>query len=75
MRYRDWQSINRERQILRSQWQAYFEDVDVLLCPVARIAAHTHDTTPIVQRTVDFDGEAARYWPVMGPFELPGGFA
>lgn len=68
MRYRDWQSINRERQILRSQWHAYFEDVDVLLCPVSRIAAHTHDTTPIVQRTVDFDGEPARYWPVMGPW-------
>lgn len=68
MRYRDWQSINRERNIMRSQWHDYFAGVDVLLCPVSRIAAHTHDTTPIPERTADFDGQPVHYWPLVGPW-------
>lgn len=68
MRYRDWQMLDRERQGMRSKWHDYFDNVDVLLCPVARVAAHTHDTTPIASRMVDFDGESVRYWPVVGPW-------
>ncbi len=68
IRYRDWQALNRERQIMRSQWHAYFAEIDVLLCPVSRIAAHTHNSTPLPQRTVDFDGRATPYWPLMGPW-------
>ncbi len=68
MRCRDWHSINRERLIMQQHWHEYFQSVDVLLCPVARINAHEHDHTPITERSIDFCGESSRYWPIIGPW-------
>ncbi|MSQ92655.1 MAG: amidase [Gammaproteobacteria bacterium] len=68
MRHRDWLLMEGKRSVLRQKWEDYFETVDVLLCPVARIAAHPHDHTPIAQRTIQFEGRTESYWQVMGPW-------
>ncbi|GIS76390.1 MAG: hypothetical protein CM1200mP12_21090 [Gammaproteobacteria bacterium] len=32
--YRDWVLVNAKRQFMRQQWRAFFENYDVILCPV-----------------------------------------
>jgi amidase len=66
--HRDWNKLNEERAIMRQKWEDYFQDIDVLLCPVARIAAHNHDHTKIGSRTIQFDNETLNYWDVVGPW-------
>lgn len=66
--HRDWNKLNEERAIMRQKWEDYFQDFDVLLCPVARIAAHNHDHTEIASRTIQFDNETVNYWDVVGPW-------
>jgi amidase len=68
MRHRDWLILEGERGQLRQKWEDYFNDFDVLLCPVSRIAAHPHDHTPIGERTYEIDGHTEPYWQVMGPW-------
>ncbi len=66
--HRDWNKLNEERAIMRQKWEDYFQDIDVLLCPVARIAAHNHDHTKIGSRTIQFGNETLNYWDVVGPW-------
>jgi len=66
--HRDWNKLNEERAIIRQKWDDYFQDIDVLLCPVARIAAHNHDHTKIEKRFIQFDGKLENYWDVVGPW-------
>lgn len=68
MTHRDWLFLELERTSLRRAWDEYFENVDVLICPVARIPAHSHDHTPIFRRTYEFEGQSEPYWQVMGPW-------
>ena len=41
--HRDWLALNNRRTHLREAWQALFEEVDLLLCPVAASTAFPHD--------------------------------
>ena len=41
--FADWQRQNFRRLAYRAQWQAYFDEVDVFLCPVAFTTAFAHD--------------------------------
>ena len=66
--HRNWLKLNMERSLIRQQWEDYFSDIDVMLCPVARIAAHTHDHTPIPERQVECNDVLQSYWPVVGPW-------
>ena len=68
MRHRDWLFLNYVRAFERQQWNDYFKEVDVMLCPVTRIPAHPHDHTPIPERMVRFNEETLNYWDVMGPW-------
>jgi len=43
MLHRDWLALNNRRAHLRETWQALFDDVDLLLCPVAASTAFPHD--------------------------------
>ncbi len=55
--------------MLTTYGSSYFKNyIDVLLCPVARIAAHDHDHTKIGYRTIQFDNETLNYWDVVGPW-------
>ena len=68
MQHRDWNILNMERSAIRQKWDDYFNDVDIMLCPVTRIPAHPHDHTPIPERVVQFNDETLKYWDVMGPW-------
>jgi amidase len=37
----------------RATWQAYFEDIDVFLCPTSFTTAFPHDDRPFEERTID----------------------
>jgi amidase len=43
LRHRDWLKLNNERHALRRVFAAFFEDWDILLCPVGVSAAFPHD--------------------------------
>jgi amidase len=51
--FREWQQMNLRRLAYRAQWQAYFDDVDVFLSPVAFTPTFPHDhSEPQGQRRV-----------------------
>jgi amidase len=51
--HRDWLALNERRHRMRLAWDAFFQDYDVLLCPVASTAAFPHDHEPDrVKRTL-----------------------
>ncbi len=66
--HRDWNLLNEERAAIRQKWEDYFKDIDVLLCPVARMSAHNHDHTKISKREIQFNNIATNYWDVFGPW-------
>ncbi len=41
--HRDWLRVNERRHHMRLAWDAFFEDWDVLLCPIAASTAFPHD--------------------------------
>ncbi|NKB57534.1 MAG: amidase [Alphaproteobacteria bacterium] len=43
MGHSQWLQLNNERAHLRQRWAEYFEDYDLLLCPVGASAAQPHD--------------------------------
>lgn len=43
--HRDWCAMDQRRQRLRQQWATYFEQVDLLVCPVATTPAFAHVQT------------------------------
>jgi amidase len=44
--HRDWLQLNERRHRLRLAWDAFFEDYDLMLCPVTASAAFPHDHNP-----------------------------
>jgi amidase len=70
---REWFSRLDDRAELAAQWEAFFAEVDILLCPVMSTVAFPHDTSGVdhtaqLHRTVAIDGEPAPYlinltWP------------
>jgi amidase len=41
--HRTWLQLNEKRHRMRLAWDAFFEDYDLMLCPVAVTAAFPHD--------------------------------
>ena len=50
--HREWQALNYQRTMMRQKWADYFKDIDVLLCPVTRVAAFPHDHKTILNRVL-----------------------
>jgi amidase len=51
--FADWQKQNFRRLGYRARWQAYFDEVDVFLSPVAFTTAFPHDhSEPLSKRTI-----------------------
>jgi len=78
MTHRDWLGLNERRSKLRRIWQAFFQDWDVLLCPVMTTAALPHrQDGEIWERSITVDGTEMAYndmlfWPgIVGGFHLP----
>jgi len=60
--FADWQQQNLQRLAFRAQWQAYFDDVDVFLSPVAFAIAFPHDhTEPQSDRSIATVGGPRKY--------------
>lgn len=60
--HRTWLSMDRERTHIRRAWAAFFEDHDVLVCPVIASPPflHQQDGT-MADRMIDIDGTSRRY--------------
>jgi amidase len=76
--HRDWLALNEQRHRIRRQWQAFFDDVDVLLCPPFATPALPHDTTTEQrERRVTVNGVTLPYnglgfWAgIIGAYYLP----
>lgn len=59
--HRDWLHLNDERRGIQDRWRAFFEDVDVLLCPPLSTAAHLHMPEEPALRTLTINGEHVPY--------------
>ena len=58
----DWLRMSNRRMQLRHQWRAFFDEWDILLCPIAASAAFPHDHRDMSERTIDIDGDARDYF-------------
>lgn len=63
MSHRDWLAANTTRARLRRAWHRFFQDHDVLLCPVASVPAFPHDESPAMgARTLRINDRDVRYF-------------
>jgi amidase len=60
--HRAWLAHHYERMRLREQWKAFFEDWDIVLCPIMATTAFPHDERPIGERTVTVNGAEQAYF-------------
>ena len=57
MSHREWFGHHNKREGYRRAWARFFDDYDLLLCPIAASAAFVHDHTGTrPTRTIDIDG-------------------
>ncbi|HXA84529.1 MAG TPA: amidase [Candidatus Dormibacteraeota bacterium] len=64
--FADWQQQNFHRLAYRAQWQAYFNQVDVFLSPVAFTATFPHDhSEPQDQRSIATSAGPRRYMDLL----------
>ena len=61
MSHAEWAQKSRIRGGLRARWQALFQDVDIVLCPVMPTTAFPHDHSPQRSRQLDVDGKTIPY--------------
>ena len=72
-----WLGLNEQRARLRRAWGAFFQDWDVLLCPVIGAQAWPHGSGEIWTRMLQVDGQPVEYndllfWPgIVGGYHLP----
>lgn len=76
--HRDWQRRDAQRLALRAEWQAWFADFDLLLCPVSATSSFRIDEVgTIATRTVTVNGvqrghiDVARWCGIIGVLGLP----
>lgn len=60
--HRAWLGRNSERTRLREQWRSFFEDWDIVLCPIMATTAFRHDHRPIGELKVTVNGEDQPYF-------------
>ncbi|HVP30654.1 MAG TPA: amidase [Myxococcota bacterium] len=66
-RHRDWIAANERREQLRARLAAFFREFDVLLLPVAPVAAIPFDeSAPITSRRIHVSGVARSYYELFG---------
>ena len=54
--HRDWLHACERREAMRKVWEAFFADFDLLLTPVAPMAAGEHDHRPFEERRIRLRG-------------------
>lgn len=60
--HRAWLRHDAERMRLRTQWRSFFEEWDILLCPIMATTAFPHDQRPVPARTVTVNGKEQPYF-------------
>ncbi len=61
-RHREWLLGHEQREQLRAQWYEFFQNYDVLLCPVSLVSAFPHNIEgEMYDRTVAIDGQDRAY--------------
>ncbi|MGE0747198.1 MAG: amidase [Rhodospirillales bacterium] len=55
--HRDWLRLNEARHRMRRKWHDWFQDYDLLLCPVLCTAALPHDQRPPYERNITVNGK------------------
>ena len=53
---------NHARAALRLAWRAFFEEWDVLVCPITAGTAFPHDHSALSGRSIEIDGQAQPYF-------------
>jgi amidase len=59
--HRSWFAAHEEREALRGEWARFFEQYDVVLCPVAATAAFPHDYRERTHRRISVNGREEDY--------------
>jgi amidase len=62
LRHRDWLRHHTERMRLREVWRAFFQEWDILLCPVMATPAFLHERRPSHERTILVNGREQPYF-------------
>jgi amidase len=74
--HRDWLVTHEERLRMQEQWDGFFENFDVLLCPVLPMPAIEHQNeTPLAERSLTIAGSKRSYlehFAWMGPIGAVG---
>ena len=53
--HRSWSDHNEARTRYRLRWSTFFDDWDVVICPISATTAYEHDHRPKVERTLGVD--------------------
>ena len=65
--YRKWLQAARDRAGLRQVWARWFEDFDLLMCPVLGVAAFPHNQEgQFTDRALDVNGDPAPHQALLG---------
>jgi len=59
--HRKWLSYHNARTRVRMQWNRFFEDWDIVLCPIMATTAPRHDHAPLEDRTLLVNGMETPY--------------
>ncbi len=62
LKYGDWMALNGRRGSFRIQWQQFFRDWDVLICPITVTTAFPLDQSPMASRTLTVNGKPGPYF-------------
>ena len=60
--HQKWMAVNAQRGIIRHKWQAFFDEWDVVLCPISATTAFAHDHSPMDGRVLSVNGTDRSYW-------------
>jgi amidase len=60
--HRGWLRRDAERARFRARWRTFFDDWDLILCPIMATTAFLHDRRPMAERTVVVNGEEQPYF-------------
>jgi amidase len=70
-RHRDWLRAHEAREHYRQQWDLFFREYDVLLCPVNPVCAFPHDhSEDMINRSITINGKQRSYWEQMAWISL-----
>ncbi|MEN5353464.1 amidase family protein [Luteimonas sp. TWI165] len=62
MDHRTWSDHDEARNRDRLRWRAFFDDWDVVICPISATTAFAHDHRPKLERTLDVDGVTTSHY-------------